>query len=194
MQITFRLTQNELKKARRTAFLRFRSRTERYASYFFAVSSIVLIGLGMLFLCYGRTRAAEQLLALSPVVTAGIGFARTRTFASEPDYTEKQRFDVQEYGIFRLPFVGTQMKVPWTKISRYVETKDFFLLLSPWPWGAEAEPKVSWSTAWRLKPVLLVLPKRVFPPEDIVRFRILTQQRLSVWARNPNLQPISLHS
>ena len=193
MRITFRLTRDELKKAQRSAFLSFRTRTERYASYFCIVAAILVLSIGVFLLCNGRTHAATELLPLSPLITAATGLWRTRTFATEPDYSEKQRFDLQEYGIFRQPFIGQQMKIPWTKISRYTETKDFFLLLSPWPWGAQAEAKVSWSTSWRLKPVLLVLPKRAFPPEDLFAFRDLLRQKLSVWAQAQNLRPLSMH-
>ncbi len=193
LQVTFRLTRDELKKAHRAAFLSFRTRTERYVSYFSAAGSILLVGEGLFLLYFGRTHAITQLLPLFPIVTVGIGFWRTRTFSSEPDYSEKHRFDLQEYGIFHQPFVGEQMKIPWTKISRYTETKEFFLLMSPWTWATDREPKVSWTTAWRLKPVLFVLPKRVFSPEDIVSFRALAQQKLSAWARPQNLRPLTSH-
>ena len=53
-----------------------------------------------------------------------------------------------------------------------------FLLVSPWPFRPMAR------AALQAKPVVVVLPKRAFSSADITAFRDLSQQHLSIWAKN----------
>ena len=110
---------------------------------------------------------------------------RQRDFS--PDYGSEQTFELQEDGIFRRTEGEARAKVPLTKISRFVETDEFFLLSSPWPWGAEKPGKPSLLRK-EDTPVLFILPKRAFNSGDVDQFRDLLQRKLSVWAKNPNLK------
>lgn len=95
---------------------------------------------------------------------------------------------MEEDGLFfRGPSEAAQVKVGWTKISRYLETDEFFLLSSPWPWGLEKLEKPS-VVRRQDRYVLFILPKRAFNSGDIERFRDLLQRKLSVWAKNPSLK------
>lgn len=105
----------------------------------------------------------------------------------EPGYAKGQTFELEEDGLFRDTVSAARVKVPLTKISRYVETDEFFPLASPWPWGIEKPEKPS-PRRKQDKPVLFILPKRAFASADIERFRDLLQRKLSVWAKNPRLQ------
>ena len=75
----------------------------------------------------------------------------------EPDYAKEQHFDLAEEGIFRVTEGTAKVRVPWTKIGRYVETDEFFLLSSPWPWGIDKPGKPS-ILAKQVKPTLYILP------------------------------------
>jgi YcxB-like protein len=80
-----------------------------------------------------------------------------------------------------------RVKAPWTKISRFTETDEFFLLSSPWPWGTEKPGKPSLLRR-QDTPALFILPKRAFNSGDVERLRDLLQRKLSVWAKNPGLK------
>jgi hypothetical protein len=105
----------------------------------------------------------------------------------DPDYGKEQCFEFSEDAILRGTDPTTTVRLPWTKISRYVETDDFFILSSPWPWGIEKPEKPSVFRKQKM-PVLYILPKRAFASGDVERFRNLLQSELSVWAKNPGLK------
>lgn len=189
MEIKFRLTRNELEKAQREAFSRFRSRVERIISYSAATCLVPAVILSVWSIYRGHKQTVEQLSTLYIYFVLGISFLQSRTFSRQPDYQRKQAFDFQEYGIFLSPALDTKTKIAWTKITRSAETKDFFLLLCPWPF-ARSEPKIFWNRLMRIRPALLIIPKRAIPPADIGAFRNLTQRRLSVGAKDPALQTL----
>lgn len=129
-------------------------------------------------------------LGLAPVwlLIAAVGWWRKWHRPDfEPDYAKEQHFDLTEEGIFRVTEGTAKVRVPWTKIGRYVETDEFFLLSSPWPWGIDKPAKPS-ILAKQDKPTLYILPKRAFGSADAERFRGLLQRKLSVWAKNPGLK------
>jgi len=115
-------------------------------------------------------------------------------FAGEPDYSEEQTFTVEDDGIFRSTRPGKSVKLPWTKISNYADSENMFLVVSPWPWGAESEPKVSWYAALRPKPVVVILPKRAFGPGEVGQFRELLDRKVSVWAKLRSRKTLTLRS
>jgi YcxB-like protein len=94
---------------------------------------------------------------------------------------------LEEDALFRGTREAAQVKVGWTKISRYVETDEFFLLSSPWPWGLEKPERPS-VVRKQDRYVLFILPKRAFNSGEIERLRDLLQRKLSVWAKNPSLK------
>lgn len=63
------------------------------------------------------------------------------------------------------------------QVSRFVETEEMFLLISPWPFMANARASL------QSKPVVIVLPKRSFTQPDLVAFRALAHEQLSIWAQ-----------
>jgi hypothetical protein len=196
MRISFKLSSLELKAARKV-FYGLHTQGERALPWLsfapcviFAVSFLI-----QLFLRPDRS-PSFMLLALSPVflVSGFVSWRQLHEFAAEPDYSHEQMLDVGEDGVFRSTWPGMRVKLPWTKISKYRETGDMFILVSPWPWGAESEPKLSWTTSGRLKPVVLIVPKRAFAAGELEQFRALLDRKLSVWAKSASMRPIVLHS
>ena len=76
-------------------------------------------------------------------------------------------------------------EVPWTKISRFAENDEMFLLVSPWPWGTPS-PSI-WRNAFQAKPVVFIAPKEAFGPGDADSFRALLRDKLSIWAKKQNV-------
>jgi hypothetical protein len=126
-------------------------------------------------------------LATAWLVIAVFQWKRRHQFHFDPDYANEQIFEFDEDGIIRGTEATAKTRVPSTKISRYVETDEFFLLSSPWPWGIEKPEKPS-VLGRQDKPVLYIVPKRALNSADVDRFRDLLQRRLSVWAKNPDLK------
>src|SRR5689334_5434726 len=87
---------------------------------------------------------------------------RLHEFASEPNYLDKQTVELGANGI---DFPVLRNTVAWTKISRFVENDEMFLLISPWPFRAEGRASL------QSKPVVVVLPKRSFVQRDLAEFR-----------------------
>jgi len=127
----------------------------------------------------------DQAAVLVWLAIAVFNWYRRDQFNFEPDYAKKQSFELEEDGIFRETGSLAKVRVPWTKISRYAETDEFFLLYSPWPWGTEEQsPRLGKQE----RSVLFILPKRAFEPENVGRFSDLLARKLSVWAKNPDLK------
>jgi len=194
MQVTFQLSAAELKTARRAYSRRMHSFARRAQPWLSLASSLVL---ALIYLISGfhffrhphRTPDVFSfVLVVAWLLTAVFEWwrwSRQRDF--DPDYSNEQTFELEEDGIFRGTVGTDRVKVPWTKISRYVETNEFFLLASPWPWGIEKPGKPSLLRKQDM-PVLYILPKRAFGSGDLNRFSDLLQRKLSVWAKNPSLK------
>jgi hypothetical protein len=193
MRVTFLLSATELKKARRAYSRRMHSFARRAQPWFNIASPIAL---ACIFLLEGfsffRHPRRPDVFSLAFVfmwlLLAAFEWRRQRRQRDfDPDYGKEQTFELEEDGIFRGTAETARVKVPWTKISRFVETDEFFLLSSPWPWGIEKPEKPSLLRK-QDTPVLFILPKRAFASGDIERFRDLLQRKLSVWAKNPRLK------
>jgi hypothetical protein len=201
MQVAFLLSATELKTARKAYSKRVHSILRRAQPW---VNLAGLIVLALILLLEGSQFSRHprwQLDIFSLVfgntwlLLAALDWRRQRRQREfEPDYRDEQCFELEEDGLFRGTAGSPKVKVPWTKISRFTETDEFFLLASPWPWGIEKPEKPSLIKK-QDKPVLYILPKRAFASGDIERFRDLLQRKLSVWAKNPSLKadPILTH-
>lgn len=193
MQVVFLLSSRELEDARRL-FLKRTQSLNRRALHWLNVGAPLLVALlyllaaGLNFFRHpGRAPDRFDLVAI-PVwlaIAASSWYRRGQWFNPEPDYGKDQSFELEEDGIFRGTEGGRKVRVPWTKISRYAETDEFFLLYSPWPWGTE---KRSPRFGKQERPVLFILPKRAFEPANVPWFSDLLQRKLSVWAKNPGLK------
>jgi YcxB-like protein len=193
MQIAFLLSPRELEDARKLFMQRTQSLNRRALSWL-AVGAPLLLAL-MYLLADGinffrhpghAPDRFDQALVLVWLALAALSwYRRDQWFNPEPDYGKAQSFELEEDGIFRATEGDNKVRVPWTKISRYAETDEFFLLYSPWPWGTE---KQSPRLGKQERPVLFILPKRAFEPGNVGRFGDLLQRKLSVWAKNPGLK------
>lgn len=192
MQVDFRLTSAEVTEARRVFYCRLQSRTQRVLNRFFIGVGVAMVTWAafIFFLNRGHRGTLPDLSLMGTLlIVVGLSLRRRLSeFSSEPDYSQKQTMEFEEEGILRSTWPHTKVRLPWTKISRYVETDDMFLLLSPWPWGMEHNPTRP-MRIWRMKPVIYIVPKRAFASNDVERFRDLLQRRLSIWAENPGLRP-----
>lgn len=192
MQVTFLLSPLELKTARRAYSRHFHSLGRRAQPWLNLATSLILALVLSLdgfrfFRRPGRRPDFFELLFVALwLAVAAIGWWRQRRQREfDPDYGSEQTFELQEDGIFHGMEGNAKVRVPWTKISRFVETEEFFLLSSPWPWGTEKPGKPS---LLRKQAVRFILPKRAFNSEDVDQFRDLLQRKLSVWAKNPALK------
>jgi hypothetical protein len=146
MQVSFRLTRDELKRAKRQAYYRLESRAKRYLDNVPIAAAFIMLGTMVLLLYTHHWQASWNmpwgLVGFSVVFS--VGRYRKRYSCTDLDYSERQIFEIQDDGIYRSTWPGQRIRLPWTKIGKYAETEDMFLLVSPWPWGTEREPKVSW--------------------------------------------------
>ena len=194
MQVAFLLTRDELRRVRRLFYRHLQSRSERLIDYTLLAMPVVVVVASLLLIYRGTLRRWEELpWALFGVFTvmAGDRWRRHHQFADQPDYSEKQTLEVGEDGIFRLTRPGQKVSLPWTKISKYAETPDMFLLMCPWPWGIETK---SWWSAWQTKPVLIIVPKRALCPGEDGQFRAFLTRKLSIWAKERSLAAVPQHS
>jgi hypothetical protein len=194
MQVAFLLSVSELKAARKAFSKRIHSRVRR-ARPWLNIAAPFLMALVFLisgFHFFRRPRRTPDIFDLTMLVIwlvlGAYEWTRRNQVGFEPDYAKEQTFELEEDGFIRGTAGSAKVKVPWTKISRYVETEEFFLLSSPWPWGMEKPEKPS-VLGKQNRPVLYILPKRAFDSGDVERFRGLLQRKLSVWAKNPCLKP-----
>lgn len=198
VRIAFLLTQQELKQARYLVYHRLRTRGERLTDYASLTMAVALLIPNALLIYRGHMRNWEDFcFPLLPIVfalIAGRTWRQHHQFANQSDYSQEQTLEIEEDGIFRATAQGRSVKLPWTKISRYTESEDMFLLASPWPWGTEAELKGTWRNAWMPKPVLVILPKRTLGPADAERLRDLLDRKLSIWAKQRSLRAVPAHS
>jgi YcxB-like protein len=196
MHIAFSLAQHELKQARHMLYHRLRSRAERLTDYSFVAIAVALLiaSLPLLYRNHLRHWGDFPWASIAFLLLAVQSWRRHHQFADQPDYSEQQTLEIGEDSIFRVTRSGERIKLPWSKVSQYTESADMFILLSPWPWGAEAKPKVLWRNAWLTKPVLVVLPKRAFEPGNTQQFRELLDRKLSVWAKGRSIGAVPQHS
>jgi YcxB-like protein len=193
MQVAFLLSPGEFETARKAFSKRMQSRAKRALPWlnvgFALAMAITHLLAGFRFFLHPHRAPDRFALVLVPIwlAIAVVHWATRHRLDPEPDYGKEQVFEFGEEGIFRLAAGNTKLRVPWTKIGRYAETDEFFLLSSPWPWGTGKPEKLS-ILARQKKPVLYILPKRAFDAGDIGRFRDLLQRKLSVWAKNPGLK------
>lgn len=201
MQVTFLLSASEVEAAGKAYARRIHSLARRAQPWLNIASPLMMALLSLLegfrFFLHPHRPPDTFFIALAPawLLLAALHWRKRHQFHFDPDYANEQTFELDEDGIVRGAEATVKPRVPWTKISRYVETDDFFLLSSPWPWGIEKPEKPS---AFRKQdiPVLYILPKRAFGAGDVERLRDLLQRKLSVWAKNPDLKkdpvPVSL--
>jgi hypothetical protein len=193
MRVTFLLTEAELKTARRVYSKRVHSFARRAQPWLNIAGPLVMALLslveGFRFFLHPHRPPDTFFIALAPVwlALAAFHWRNRHQFHFDPDYANEHTFELGEDGIFRSTGGTAKIKTSWTKISRFVETDEFFLLSSPWPWGIE-KPEKPALLRKRDTPVLFILPKRAFASGDIERFRDLLQRKLSVWAKNPRLK------
>jgi hypothetical protein len=194
MQVTFQLSSAELKTARRAYARRIHSFARRAQPWLNLAASIVMVFVyltsGFHFFRNPRWRPDTFTLVLGTIWLLPAAFhwwRRRHERDFDPDYSNEQTFELEEEGLFRGTDSDARVKIPWTKISRFTETDEFFLLASPWPWGIEKPEKPSLLKK-QDTPVLFILPKRAFAAGHVERFRDLLQRKLSVWAKNPNLK------
>ena len=194
MQVTFLLSAEELKSARKAYSRRVHSFLRR-AQPWLNLAGLVVLALLLLLEGSQFVRRPRWQLDISSLVfgatwllLAALDWRRQRRQREfEPDYRDEQCFELEDDGLFRGTTGTAKVKVPWAKISRFAETDEFFLLASPWPWGLEKPEKPSLIKE-QDKPVLFILPKRAFASGDVERLRDLLQRKLSVWAKNPGLK------
>jgi hypothetical protein len=192
MQVTFLLSHGEFETARKAFSKRTHSRARRALPWLNIavplVMALVCLLEGFRFFLHPHRTPDIFSIALTPLwlAIAAFHWRRRNQFHFDPDYANEQVFELSADGIVRGPDGTARVRVPWTKISRYVETDEFFLLSSPWPWGNQKPEKPSMFR--QDKPVLYILPKRAFDSGDVERFRDLLQRKLSVWAKNPSLK------
>lgn len=198
MHIAFLLTQPEISQARRLLYRQLRSRGERLTDYAYLAMSVALFVPTVLLVSRGQVRHWEDfyspLLPLVFLLMAAQTWRQHHQFANEADYSEDQTLEVREDGIFRTTAQCKAVTVSWGKISQYTESADMFVLASPWPRGVATEAKTRWRDTWLPKPVLIILPKRAFGPNDIEQFRNLLDRKLSIWAKQRSLSAIPQHS
>ena len=193
MRVTFLLTATELKTARRSYLRGAHSFARRVQAGLNVAAPLVMALLSLLegfrFFLRPHRPPSTFFIALAPVwlALAALQWRKRNQLHFDPDYAIAQTFELDEDGISRESEASVESRVPWTKISRYVETDEFFLLSSPWPWGIAKPEKPS---AFRKPdtPVLYILPKRAFGSGEVELFRDLLQRRLSLWAKNPRLK------
>jgi len=193
MRVSFWLSTLELKTARNTFSKRVHSRARRALPWLNLAASLLMVIVSLLsgFHYFRQPHRSPDVfdivIATLFLVSAAFQWRMRAKFAFDPDYAKEQTFELEEDGLFRGIEGAARVKVPWTKISRYVETDEFFLLASPWPWGIVKleRPTV---LGRHDRPVLYIVPKRVLNSSDADRFRDLLQRRLSVWAKNPDLK------
>lgn len=193
MRVAFQLTAAELKTARRAYSRRFHSLGRRAQPWLNLATPLVMAFIllldGLRFFRHpGHPDVFDLVFVPLWLALAALGWWRQRRQRDfEPDYSREQVVELLEDGIFRGVSVEQKVKVPWTKISRFTETDEFFLLSSPWPWGIE-KPETPSLLRKQDLPVLFILPKRAFSSGDVERFRDLLQRKLSVWAKDPGLK------
>lgn len=193
MRVTFLLTAAELKTARKAYSKRVHSFLRRVQPWLSLASllamPLILLFDGLSFIRHQRRLDIYNLTLLFTFTALAVrewrAWRRHRDF--EPDYSMEQTFYLEDDGLFRGTVGMSRVRVPWTKISRFTETDEFFLMASPWPWGIDKLGKPSLIRK-QDRPVLFILPKRAFASGDVERFRDLLQRKLSVWAKNPSLK------
>ena len=175
VQVSFQLTPQELKNAKELYYARVHSRMVR-ATCWGAITLGLIAAIVVLINIYRypRQSRAEGVAIVCALTSYGfITRRRLHEFASEPDYRENQTAQLGPEGI---DFPLLRFHLPWTKISRFVESDEMFLLASPWPF------KPNGRASLQSKPVIIVLPKRSFPQSDLAAFRKIAQEQLAVWA------------
>ncbi len=193
MRVTFLLTAEELKTARKAYSKRVHSFLRRAQPWLSLASllamPLILLFDGLSFIRHQRRLDIYNLTLLFAFTALAVREWRTwrRHRDFDPDYSMEQTFYLEDDGLFRGTVGMSRVKVPWTKISRFTETDEFFLMASPWPWGIDKPGKPSLIRK-QDRPVLFILPKRAFASGDVERFRDLLQRKLSVWAKNPSLK------
>ena len=176
MRVSFQLTPQELKNARQLYYSRVHSRLVR-ATPAVAIAIGVAMAVAVLLNIYRHPDGSHTQGLLSLCIFTSYGFLtrkRLHEFGPEPDYRDEQFVELLPDGI-GLPTL--RCSIPWTRISRFIESGDLFLLVSPWPF----RPNVR--AGLQTKAVVIVLPKRAFQERDIQEFRDLAQQHLSIWAK-----------
>ncbi len=184
MQISFQLSPQELKYAKDLYYSRVHSRMIR-ATCWVAITVGLLIAIVVLVDIYRHPHASHITNVAAVCAFTSYGFTtrrRLHEFASEPDYRDQQTFELLPHGI---TFPLLRNELVWTRISRFVENDEMFLLISPWPFRAEGRASL------QTKPVVIVLPKRAFKQTDVDVFRVLVQQQLSIWAKKASSAAIS---
>jgi len=176
VQVSFQLTPQELKKARQLFYSRVHSRVVRVTPSVSIFLGLVISVAVLLNIYRHRDQSHTQgLVALCIFTTYGfVTRKRLHEFGPEPDYRDEQLMEFLPDGV-GLP--NLRCSIPWTKFSRFLENEDMFLLVSPWPFRSNDRAGL------QTKPVVIVLPKRVFPEADIPEFRNLSRQHLSIYAK-----------
>lgn len=177
VQISFQLSPQELTLARNLYYSRVHSRMVR-AIPWLAISCGLLVTIPVLVKMYRRPDTSHSVGITAVCIFTAYGFMtrrRLHEFASEPGYRDAQIIELSAEGI---DFPELRNLIPWTKISRFVENDEMFLLISPWPFRANARASL------QSKPVVIVVPKRVLAQADIEAVRTLAREQLSFWAQN----------
>jgi len=173
VQISFQLTPDELKAAKKLYYSRVHSRMVKVMCWA-AITLGLIVAIVVLVDMYRHPHQSRTAGVAGVCVFTTYGFItrkRLHEFASEPDYLDKQTVELGPNGI---NFPVLRNTVAWTKISRFVENDEMFLLISPWPFRAEGRASL------QSKPVVVVLPKRSFTPPEIVAVRAIAQEQLSI--------------
>jgi hypothetical protein len=197
MRITFVLTSVELKTAQKVFSRRTHSLATRFQAWLNPAAplamAIILLMSGFRFFRHPYRTPDIFALVTVPVwlASAAIQWIRKRSVLVDPDYRKEQTLELEEDGLFRSTAEAARIRVPWTKISRYVETDEFFLLSSPWPWGIGQPAKPS-ALGTQGKAPLYILPKRAFADGDVEQVRDLLRRKLSVWAKNSDLKAATI--
>ena len=176
MQISFQLSEQELKNAKRLYYSRVHSRMIR-ATCWVAITLGLLAAIVVLVDIYRHPHESRTGGVAAVCIFTSYGFItrrRLHEFASQPDYRDQQTLKLGPDGI---TFPLLRNNVPWTRISRFVENDEMFLLISPWPFAANARASL------QSKPVVIVLPKRSFAKPDLAAFRTIAEEQLSICAR-----------
>ncbi len=176
MQVSFQLTPEELKNARRLFYSRAHSRLVR-GTPSVAIAIGVVTAVAVLLNIYRHPDGSHTAGLAALCIFTSYGFVtrkRLHEFGPEPDYRDQQSIELLPEGV-GLP--NLRCSLPWTRFSRFIENEDMFLLVSPWPFRTNVRAGL------QTKPVVMVLPKRAFSESGIQEFRDLSRQHLSIYTK-----------
>ncbi len=187
MKIEFELRAEDGKEARRSYYASLRPRWDRYI-YFLMICLGFLLVIGQLFVVWrdvvqGRRNAigsqswVQFLLGMLLIFEGWLLDKRGPIYSFRPPgHAGAQTLEIGEEGIaIGSPDRFAVSSLAWHDFSRFVETKNLFVLLTLWP------SNVSSLFAYRIRSTprsLYVIPKRVFSSGAAEEFRNLLKKHV----------------